>query len=112
MTYTPKPTKPLEKVVAGRDFNFYNKFTVTSTTFQEEADGIITFSTNCVMMLLENSTGIVEYSFNGNTVHGELNAALPSRGIAFDNRVISKLWLRIKAGSPSPLTVRVDAWGN
>lgn len=112
MTYTPKPTNPLEKNTVGRDFNFFQKFIISSTSFNEEADGIIKFSTNCVMMLLENTTGVVEYSFNGNTVHGELNAALPSRGVAFDNRIISKIWFRIASGSPSPLTVRVDAWGN
>jgi hypothetical protein len=110
----PAPTQsstPFEKNTVGRDFNFYEKIEVSSPDFNEKLDVIITFSTQSVMMLLENTTGIVEYSFNGNTVHGELNSALPSRAIAFDNRVISKIWFRIKSGSPSPLTVRVDAWG-
>ncbi len=110
MPETPKPNKPLDKNIQGRDFNYYNKFIITSPTFETEANTIITFLTASVMFLLENTTGVVEYSFNGNTVHGELNAALPSRAIAFDNRVISKIWFRIKSGSPSPLTVRVDAW--
>lgn len=105
-------TNPLEKNTQGRDFNFYSKYTILNSAFQDECDTIITFSTTSVMMLLENTTGVVEYSFNGNTVHGELNAALPSRAIAFDNRVISKIWFRVASGSPSPLTVRVDAWGN
>lgn len=106
-----QPSTPLAKNTVGRDFNFFQKAEISDSSFNEECDMIITFSTKSVMMLLENTTGVVEYSFNGNTVHGELNSTLPSRGIAFDNRVISKIWFRLKSGSPGPLTVRVDAWG-
>jgi len=106
-----KPNTPFEKNTVGRDFNFYKKVEISNFDFEEETDTIITFSTQTVMMLLENTTGVVEYSFNGNTVHGELNSALPSRAISFDNRKISKIWFRLRSGSPGPLTVRIDAWG-
>lgn len=106
-----KPNTPFEKNTAGRDFNFYTKINVDTFEFSEECDTIITFTTQSVMMLLENNTGIVEYSFNGNTVHGELNSALPSRAISFDNRKISKIWFRLESGSLGPLKVRIDAWG-
>lgn len=105
------PNTPLEKNIVGRDFNFYKKIIVENFDFDEECNAIITFPTQTVMMLLENNIGVVEYSFNGNTVHGELNSALPSRAISFDNRKITKMWFRLRSGSTGPLTVRVDAWG-
>jgi hypothetical protein len=96
--------------IKGRDFNFYQKVSVTSSTFTNIPDIKITFTTQTVMFLNENTTGVVEYSFNGNTVHGELDPSLPSKGMSFDNRIISSIWFRVKSGSSGPITVRVDAW--
>lgn len=104
------------KIKYGRDFNFYQKIDVTATDFGSNSidgyqpDMIITFPTQTVMFLNENSSGVIEYSFNGNTVHGELDPTLPTRGMTFDNRVISLIWFRIKSGSSGPIMVRVDAW--
>jgi hypothetical protein len=98
------------KITLGFDFNFYKKIIVTNNTFSDTCDAIITFATESVMFLNENNSGIVEYSFNGNAVHGELDPSLPSRGITFDNRVVSKIWFKIKDGSSGPVTIRVDAW--
>ena len=102
------PSSALSKNTAGRDFNFYQKKTISESDFQDECDMVITFQTQTVMMLLENTTGVLEYSFNGNTLHGELDATLPSRGLVFDNRVITKIWFRVKSGSD--LIIRVEAW--
>ena len=100
-------TGPYNKIVLGRDFNFFNKVTVTGSSFATSCDMIITFTTQGVMMLNEG-TGIVEYSFNGNHVHGELDSAGPTRGITFDNRVVSKIWFRLQTGSS--IVVSVQAW--
>jgi hypothetical protein len=114
---------PHIKKIQGRDFNFYQKVEVNWSQFGASdgyttADGYgpdlcITFPTQSVMFLNEEtgSTSVVEYSFNGTTVHGELDPSLPSRGLSWDNRVISLIWFRVKAGSTGPVTVRVDAWG-
>jgi hypothetical protein len=99
----------------GRDWNFFQKVAVSATTFGGgsvdgyQPDLIITFPTQSVLFLNEG-TGVVEYSFNGNTVHGELNSATPSIGLAFDNRVISLIWFRVQSGSTGPITVAVHAW--
>lgn len=106
-------------VTNGKDFNYYKKVSVDNITFGgQSVDGyqpsaFISFSTQAVMFLNEGTTSsqVVEYSFNGTTVHGELDPTLPSRAVAFDNRVISKIWFRVKSGSSGPITVRVDAWG-
>lgn len=105
------------KIKYGRDFNFYQKLDVVATDFGSESpsgqqpDMIITFPTQSVMFLNENTSGVIEYSFNGTTVHGELDPTLPSKAMTFDNRVISLIWFRVKSGSSGPITVRVDAWG-
>lgn len=107
----------ISKKTRGHDFNFYQKLNVNWSTFGGNSvdgvqpDMVITFSTQSIMFLNENSSGVVEYSFNGNTVHGELDPTLPSRGLSFDNRVISMIWFRVKSGSTGPITIRVDAWG-
>lgn len=97
----------LSKITQGRDFNFFQRVSVTSPTFTDNCDTIITFSTKTLTFLLEG-TGIVEYSFNGNTLHGDMDSTLSSRGLVFDNRVASKIWFRLKSGGP--VTVRIEAW--
>lgn len=100
----------------GHDFNYFQKFAVMATTFGGESidgyqpDAILTFSTQSVMFL-NLGTGTVEYSFNGTTVHGELNSANPSAGMVFDNRIISMIWFRVQSGSSGPIEVSVRAWG-
>jgi hypothetical protein len=105
------PLDPGAPILYGRDYNFFQKLSVTNVSaFNTNADMIITFSTQTVMFLNVGS-GVIEYSFNGNTVHGELNSANLSAGKSFDNRVISKIWFRVQAGSVAPITVAVEAWG-
>ena len=98
-------------ITIGFDYNFFQKLSVTNVgTFNHNSDMLITFSTQTVMFLNLGS-GVVEFSFNGNTVHGELNSANPSAGLAFDNRVISGIWFRVQAGSTAPINISVQAWG-
>lgn len=99
----------------GRNYNFFQKITVTATTFGGSAvdgyqpDVIITFPTQGLLLLNEDASNIVQVSFNGLTVDDELNPALPSKGIAYDNRVVSKIWLRMEVGSSAVVSIR--AWG-
>lgn len=99
----------------GRDFNYFKKITVTWSNFGGGAsdgyspDIIIPFSTQGFLLLNEDSSSVVEVSFNGNTVHDELNPSLPSRGIAYDNRVNSLVWFRLKTGGSAVISIR--AWG-
>jgi len=101
-------TTAYNKVTNGRDFNFFSRISVTSATFTDTCDALITFPTQTVSFLLEG-TGVVEYSFNGNTLHGDMDSAASTRGLVFDKRLISKIWFRLKSGGP--VTVRVEAWG-
>lgn len=103
----------------GRDFNHFQRVAVSNTTFGVEADGyksdvVIKFPTvnGGVMFTTEgSSTNTVEYSFNGNTVHGEL---IPNdvnrRHIVFYHRPVSMVWFRVKSGSTGPINIVVEAW--
>lgn len=94
----------------GKDFNFFKKVDVTSAVFVDGTpDIIITFS-NRSLFFMNEGTGVVEYSFNGNTVHGELDSTKDSKTLKFDNRTSALIWFRVKSGSSGPITVRVDAW--
>lgn len=99
----------------GYQRNFYQKVSITSSTFGgasvtgQQPDVIITFNTQG-LQLLNLGAGVVEFSFNGTTVHGELNSSNPSAGLTFDNRPTSKIWFRVQSGSSGPITVSVGAW--
>jgi hypothetical protein len=106
----PGPLDPLAPISYGRNFNFFKKVTVTSPIFNFDADLIITFPTQGILLLNEDGYGaVVQVSFNGNSVDDELNASLPSKGIAYDVRQISKIWFKIVSGSSALVSVR--AWG-
>lgn len=98
----------INKKTYGRDYNFFQRANVSNADFGEHPDMVITFTTTGVLFLNEG-TGVVEFSFNGNTVHGSLNSADPSKGISYDNRVVSTIWFRRVSGDAS-ITVRVEGW--
>ena len=93
----------------GYDRNFFQKITVSASTFGGNStdgyqpDMIITFPTQTVTFFLE-SGGPVQYSFNGQTIHGDMTSGQASATLTFENRVISKIWFK---GSG---VVRVEAW--
>jgi hypothetical protein len=110
------------KKTHGRDFNYFTKTAVNWTQFGAPdgytlADGygpdqVITFSTYGLIFNTEGSggTNIVEYSFNGTTVHGELVPSTNRATLTFLNRVESLIWFRLKSGAAGPITVSVEAW--
>ena len=94
-------------ITQGFDHNFYEELTVTNTSFNTNADAFIPFVTQGVMLLNLSGSGTVDFSFNGNTLHGRLAANTPSAGLTFDNRVIGKIWFRTSSGS---VNVSINAW--
>ena len=102
----------------GRDFNFYQIVSVNTSTFGGgstdgyQPDIVITFPTRNVTFISYGSTtnNTVEYSFNGNTVHGDLKPTTPSASLEFDNRTVTTVWFRLKAGSSGPVDIRIEAW--
>lgn len=111
------------KKTQGHDFNFYNSTAVSWAQFGAPdgytlTDGYgpdlaITFSTQGVMFTNETPGSVVEYSFNGTTVHGVLDGAnspvSTTRVVMFNNRVVSLIWFRLKSGGTA--TITTTAWG-
>lgn len=99
----------------GRNYNFFQKVTVTATTFGgSSTDGyqpdlIITFPTQGLLLLNEDTASVVQVSFNGITIDDQLDPTLPSKGIAYDNRVVSKIWFQLYSGASAVVSIR--AWG-
>jgi hypothetical protein len=91
----------------GHDFNLFSKVTVTNSTFNSTADIFIPFSTQGFILLNEDSANIVQVSFNGTTVHDELNPVI-ARGFTYDNRVVAKIWFKLETGASAVISVR--AW--
>lgn len=59
-------------------------------------------------VLLNRSDYKIEYSFDGTTLHGDLDPTDASAGMSFDDRVECKIFFRSVDGYG---TVRVEAWG-
>lgn len=99
------------------NFNYFKKINVNWSDFggsgntfgKQNAEMFISFITQGLMFLNETS-GIVQYSFNGEDVHGELAYGTPTQGMVFDNRAVGLIWFRLKPGSSGPITVSVQAW--
>lgn len=95
------------KITNGFDFNFFVKITVTNSTFNTNADVFIPFVTQGIMLLNETNNTIVQASFNGQTIHDELNGA-NIQGFTYDNRVVGKIWFQLETGASAVVSVR--AW--
>jgi hypothetical protein len=98
---------------AGHNKNFFQKITVTATGFGSNSvdgyqpDAIITFPTQGVLILNEDAASVVQISFNGYSVAEELNPVIV-KGVSYDFRTISKIWLKITSGSSAVVSIR--AW--
>lgn len=92
-----------------KDTNFFEKFDVSSTSFDVLASWNFISVGIALMVESNNSDDIIQYSFDGETVHGDMRPLFPSEAIIFDNRAQSKVWFR-RATPGDAVTVRVEAW--
>ena len=92
-------------------FNFFDRFSVTTTDFADSRRSW-DFNSAGIMLLNESSVTaeVIQYSFNGVDLHGELRPNSPSAGLAFDNRTESSIYFRL-ATAGSGVVIRVEAWG-
>lgn len=91
-------------------FNFFQEVLVSTTTFTDAAVSWDFISAG-IMLLNENTTSgrIVDYSFDGENVHGRLDPDTDARSLAFDNRHESAVYFRLKTAGAA-CVVRVEAW--
>lgn len=60
------------------------------------------------ILIFNDSNKVIDYSFNGRVLHGQLQAKDKWR--ALDRKKESRIWLRVNPGSGQPAGVRVEAW--
>lgn len=101
----------------GPKFDYYNRFTVTSSTFGGDDgyyfDGynpnvVIPFSSQGWMVLNEDGYAIVEISFDGVNVGDRIDPSI-IKGVQYNNRVNSLMWFRLAQGTSAIVSIR--AWG-
>lgn len=95
-------------IINGKDFNFFAKIDVTNTEFTSNAQVVFNFRNQIAFSLVNEGSAIIEYSFNGNTLHGDMTLGTPTTALIFDNRRVSKIWFRVPGGGSH--RVRVEAW--
>ena len=83
-------------------FNFFDRILIATTDF---SDHVVSWSFNSTgILLLNESTSavdIIQYSFNGTDLHGELRPGTVAAGLAFDNRTESSIYFRLASGAAS-----------
>ena len=88
-------------------YNYFSVVSVVSATFPDDPQAVFGFISDG-FAFLNRGASVIEYSFDGTTVHGDLNPADTTKGLSFGGRVEDKVWFRVPAGAS---TVRVEAWG-
>lgn len=96
---------PPSPILLGKDFNYFKRFSVTNTSFPTEPQVIITFR-GPQRLIFTIETGTVEYSFNGNTLHGDLVGGTERGKMEFITRPNKKIWFR----ASSSVEITVEAY--
>jgi len=99
----------IAKITQGKDFHKFVRCPVDGYVFTELSDVVFNFRhSNLSFSLVFEGTGTIEYSFNGNTVHGDMTAGGATEAMFFDNRNVPGIWFRISSGAGGD--VRVEGW--
>lgn len=96
-----------------KDKNFFAKVSVATTSFSTPNQKVAWDFTSVGIAIVNESTksgDIIEYSFDGVNVHGDMTPNLPSAGIIFDNRHENTIWFRLKTLVSPAVIVRLETW--
>lgn len=87
--------------------NHFQKVQVSETEFPAtpqvgfDMRGVISFTMD------NEGDGVVEYSFDGSTVHGDMTPGEASASLKFTDRTAFFIWFKVASGTQ---TVRVEGW--
>lgn len=87
--------------------NFFKKVTITNNSFAGNATVSIEIPYQKSFSIVNEGSAVVEYSFDGSTLHGDMTPNSPTAAIFFDNRTCRAIWFR--TATPGQV-VRVEAW--
>ena len=92
-----------------RDRYLFQKIVVSSPVFQLEPDIIVDLIDNQSLLFINESSGSVDVSFDGETVHAELNAAIGTGTLSIMDFPFKKIWLRLHSGVASTIIIQNNA---
>lgn len=94
-----------------KDSNYFNKVHISDTFFSVAPTTSWNFASQAIALMVQSNdiNDVIQYSFDGTTVHGDMVPTFPSEAIVFDNRIQSKIWFR-RESSGDPVIIRVEAW--
>lgn len=87
-------------------YNFFAVISVDGYSFPTDSQVYFGFISQGIS-LLNRGSKIIQYSFDGETVHGDLNPDDASKGLTFDGRFEDRIWFKGDDGYGS---VRVESW--
>jgi hypothetical protein len=102
-------TNPLGPINFGKEKFFFQKLLVSAPAFGTNADMAITLTDKESILLVNQGPGVVEVSFNGLSLHAELNLSTGTSTLSIHDPSIVKIWFRLKSGAPSVVSVQNDA---
>ena len=90
------------------DYNTFARIAVDGYVFTTDPDVRFDYRhSNLSFSLVWEGTGVIEYSFDGETVHGDMQNGQPTAAMFFDDRCVSYIWFRLVSGGGN---VRVEGW--
>jgi hypothetical protein len=96
---------------AGYSKSFFQKIVVSSGTFAATTtpDVVINvYGVSNFTLSNETAASVVEVSYDGGTVHDELDSTQTTKFLQYLNRPASTIWFRLKSGAAA--TVSIRAW--
>lgn len=91
-----------------KTFNFFDRITVGDEDFLNNMISWPFISCGIILLNEGSSGNIVQYSFDGQNVHGDMDPDTASAALAFDSRHQDKIYFRLSAGTSA--TVRIEVW--
>lgn len=88
---------------------FYERIFVSWGAFNVEPDLTLDLIDPESLLFVNENSGVIVISFDGINPHGELNPSIGIASLVIDCKSVNKIWFRLKAGSPSGVSVQNNA---
>lgn len=92
-----------------KDRFLFEKVIVSSAIFQAEPDLNLDLIDNQSILFVNQNGGAVEVSFDGSTVHAELNLNIGTGSLTIDKFIFNKIWFRLSSGVSTTILVQNNA---
>ncbi len=90
------------------DFNFFIKVTASGTGFPTPANIVVPIKWVSGFLIGNEGSVVIQYSFDGKNIHGDMTPNSPTDSLLFTNRPCSALWLCTPNGGSA--LCRFEAW--